>query len=305
MKMGMVVPTVSVHMPVYNAQRYLAEAVDSVLRQSYPHFEFIIIDDGSTDGSGAMLERFAARDRRIRLTRRENRGITRTRNEALKQAQGDYFAVMDADDVSMVERFARQVEYLNAHPECLALGTRVLLIDADGAPMRQMSELTAHAAIDAEHLAGQGGAITHPSAMFRRAELIEVGGYREEFQTAEDLDVFLRLAERGQVANLPDVLLQYRQHVASTCHTRRERVMADNRAVVAEARQRRRLPDAGRNNGSLPPAASTGAHHRKWAWWALTAGYVATARKHGWRAVRTAPWSGASWRAWLCALRGH
>jgi len=298
-------PTVSVHMPVYNAERYLAEAVESVLGQTFPHFEFIIIDDGSTDGSGAILERFARRDPRIRLTRRENRGITPTRNEALQQARGDYFAVMDADDIACAERFARQVTYFEAHPECVALGTRVLLIDADGAPVREMSELTSHAEIDGEHIAGHGGAITHPSAMMRRAALVEIGGYREAFQTAEDLDVFLRLAECGAVANLPDVLLHYRQHVASTCHTRRQRVVEDNRAVVAEARQRRNLPPVEAGNGSLPADDSVSAHHRKWAWWALAAGHVATARKHAWRAVRTAPFSSESWRAWVCALRGH
>lgn len=298
-------PIVSVHMPVFNAQRYLAEAVESVLGQTFPHFEFIIIDDGSTDGSGAILEHYAARDSRIRLTRRENRGITRTRNEALQQARGEFFAVMDADDISLPQRFARQVAYFTEHPECVALGTRVLLIDADGAPMREMSELTAHADIDREHLAGAGGAITHPSAMMRRAALVEIGGYRDAFQTAEDLDVFLRLAERGEMANLPDVLLHYRQHVQSTCHTRRQRVVEDNRAVVAEARQRRRLAPETNGHSTLPADDSAAAHHRKWAWWALAAGHHGTARKHAWNALRLAPLSGASWRAWLCALRGH
>jgi glycosyltransferase involved in cell wall biosynthesis len=251
-----------------------------------------------------LLERLAARDRRIRLTRRENRGITRTRNEALQQATGEFFAVMDADDIALPERFERQVNYLQEHPQCVALGSRVLLIDAEGAAVREMSEMTAHAEIDRLHLEGQGGAITHPAAMMRRAALVAIGGYRETFETAEDLDVFLRLAEQGELANLPETLLLYRQHVGSTCHTRQARVAGDNRAVVAEARRRRNLPDHARN-GVASDESSASAHHRKWAWWALEAGHIDTARKHGWRAVRCAPLSGRSWRAWLCALRGH
>jgi glycosyltransferase involved in cell wall biosynthesis len=299
-------PRVSVHMPVYNAMPYLAEAVESILAQTYGDFEFIIIDDGSTDGSGEQLAAYAARDERIRLTRRENWGITKTRNQALGQAVGEFFAVMDADDVALPDRLARQVAYFDAHPECVALGCRVLLIDADGAPIREMSEMTSHAEIDAEHLAGRGGAITHPAAMMRRDALVGVGGYREAFQTAEDLDVFLRLAECGKLANLPEVLLHYRQHAGSTCHTRQARVRADNRAVVNEARTRRGLailenPTQVDANGAPDPAS----HHRKWAWWALEAGYPATARKHAWAALRRSPWAARSWRALVCALRGR
>jgi glycosyltransferase involved in cell wall biosynthesis len=298
-------PVVSVHMPVYNARRFLTQAVESILGQSFGDFEFLIVDDGSTDGSGEMLERFAARDGRIRLTRRENRGITRTRNEALAVAAGEFFAVMDADDVSLPARFERQVAYLRAHADCVAVGSRVLLIDGDGAPIREMSEMTAHAEIDALHFAGRGGAITHPASMMRRAALVDIGGYRDGFETAEDLDVFLRLAERGQLANLPDVLLHYRQHVTSTCHTRRARVVQDNHAAVAEARRRRGLPPEVGSNGAAVMETGPAAHYRKWAWWALAAGNVGTARKHAWRAVRCAPWSGSAWRAMLCSLRGH
>jgi len=298
-------PRVSVHMPVFNPGRFLEPAVESIRAQTFSDFEFIIIDDGSTDGSGALLERIAAGDRRIRLVRRENWGITRTRNQALALAVGEFFAVMDADDVALPDRFARQVAYFDHHPECVALGTRVLLIDAEGAPIREMSEATTHEEIDAQHLAGLGGAITHPASMMRREALVAVGGYREQFQTAEDLDVFLRLAEVGRVANLPDVLLHYRQHASSTCHTRRQRVRADNRTVVAEARRRRGLPAEADETESLPPDGGPGAHHRKWAWWALHAGHVTTARKHAWSAVRAAPLSGSSWRTLFCALRGH
>ncbi len=300
-------PRVSVHMPVFNAEPFLAEAVESILAQTMPDFEFIVIDDGSTDGSAALLDDFAARDSRIRLVRRPNRGITATRNEALDLAQAEYFAVMDADDVALPERLQRQVDYLDAHPECVAVGSTVLLIDAEGAPIRRLSEETEHVDIDALHLAGRGGIITHPASMMRRAALVEIGGYRAQFQTAEDLDVFLRLAERGRLANLPEVLLHYRQHAASTCHTRRVRVRQDNRAVVAEARARRGLPaDAdGAEPASADREVAAFEHHCKWAWWALEAGYVRTARKHARAAVRRAPWAPRAWRVLLCAWRGH
>jgi len=203
------------------------------------------------------------------------------------------------------ERFERQVAYFRAHDDCVALGSRVLLIDADGAPIREMSEVESHEEIDALHLSGRGGAITHPASMMRRQALVDIGGYREAFETAEDLDVFLRLAERGKVANLPEVLLDYRQHVSSACHTRQVRVQQDNRAVVAEAHSRRGLNTPNSPGNGAHVNQSPAEHHRKWAWWALEAGHVATARKHAWAAVRCSPFSSSGWRAVFCALRGR
>jgi glycosyltransferase involved in cell wall biosynthesis len=296
-------PTVSVHMPVYNAQRYVAEAVESILGQTFTDFEFIILDDGSTDGSPAILRRYAAEDGRIRLVSRPNAGVGKTRNECLAMARGEYFAVMDADDVSLPERFARQVAYLNDTPDCVAVGSRVLLIDPDGDPIREWAYFASHEEIDEAHMAGKSGAIIHPSAMIRREAMVAAGGYWLE--PAEDYDLFLRLAERGQLANVPEMLLKYRQHLGSFGYAQRMRQWQGAQLALQEAHRRRGLDKPTHYAGPDIQHAFTSDHHRKWAWWALGAGNVATARKHAWTAVRKSPFSPKSWRVAACAVRGH
>jgi glycosyltransferase involved in cell wall biosynthesis len=298
-------PAVSVLMPVYNAQRYLSAAVQSILDQTHTSFEFIIIDDGSTDESLTILAKYARRDRRIRLVSRPNTGYVIALNEMLTMACGEFIARMDADDVSMPTRFERQVDYLRAQPQCVGVGSGVVLIDSEGREIRPWSQVTAHEEIDGMHLRGLGGAVTHPAMMFKAWALRQVDGYRPSLQPAEDLDLFLRLSEIGRLANLPDVLLKYRQHAQSVGYQRRgEQVRAALQAVV-EAHQRRGLPPPAGIDVSPPRGAGVSRHHRKWAWWALGAGNVATARKHALRALCLSPWSVASWKVMACALRGH
>src|SRR5213082_3006291 len=126
-------PVVSVLMPVYNAQRYLPAAVESILGQTFRDFEFIIIDDGSTDRSGEILRKFAAEDPRIKLISRPNTGYVVALNEALSCASGEFVARMDADDISLPTRFERQVAYLREHTDCVLVGTNVITMDSDGA----------------------------------------------------------------------------------------------------------------------------------------------------------------------------
>ena len=128
----MSVPAVSVLMPVYNAQRYVAEAVQSILTQTMGDFEFIIIDDGSTDDSTRILRDWAQRDSRIRLVSRPNTGLCVALNEGLAMANGRYIARMDADDISLPQRFALQLEYLKTHEKLVCIGGSFLLIDAAG-----------------------------------------------------------------------------------------------------------------------------------------------------------------------------
>jgi glycosyltransferase involved in cell wall biosynthesis len=298
-------PAVSVMMPVYNTERYLAEAVESILAQTFADFELIVIDDGSTDGSGAILERYAARDGRIRPTRRPGRGTTPTRNEILAQARGEFCAVMDSDDVALPGRLERQVAYLRAHPECVAVGSRVLLIDPDGAPLRTMVRHMTHEEIDAVHMGGAtGSAICHPTTMLRRAALEAVGGYRDEYDLAEDYDLYLRLAEVGRLANLPEVLLKYRRHPQAAGHARLTQQRQFMSLAIRQAYRRRGLDP---ESAVLPPECRErrpAESHRIWAGWALKSGYARSARKHALAALRHAPLSLATWRLALSALRG-
>ena len=199
-------PRVSVAMPVYNSEKYVAKAVASILAQTFEDFEFLIVDDGSTDASRAILQEYAARDRRIKLTSRPNTGYLVALNEMLRRARGEYIARMDADDVALPERFERQIQYLDDHPECVLLGSRVIIIDPDGDPLREMGDALTHEEIDNALMNAMGQLVYHPSVMFRRQVVLDLGGYRPEYYLTEDLDLFLRLAEVGRVANLAEPL---------------------------------------------------------------------------------------------------
>ena len=204
-------PSVSVCMPVYNTERYVAEAVESILAQTFGDFELIIIDDGSTDGSRAILERYAKQDDRIRLISRPNTGIGGARNEALGMAKGELIAVMDSDDVALPERFEVQVAYLREHPEVVCLGSVVQCIDEAGRFLFEANPAMDHEAIQEEALRGCCP-LAQCSMMMRREAVLAVKGYDPELSPAEDLDLVLRLGERGKLVNLPQVLQKYRWH---------------------------------------------------------------------------------------------
>jgi len=305
MELNLPSPSLSVVMPVYNSERHLEAALASILEQSYTDFEFIVINDGSTDGSSRILHAFAEKDSRIHLYERPNTGYCRALNEGLGYARGEFFARMDADDVALRDRFERQVVYLREHPECAVLGGRVLLIDDDGDPIREMCHEQTHEEIDTAHMEGKGGTIVHPAMMARRSAMEAIGGYDESCEFAEDLDLFLRLAEHGRVANLPGIVLHYRQHLASIGHSKPETQQCSTIAAVRAAHERRGLPVPPGLDSFTPATFTVAAVHRKWAWWALGDGYVSSARKHARVALLRDPLNRESWRAALCALRGH
>ena len=297
-------PLVSVLMPVYNAGRYVAQAVESILDQSLGDFEFLIVDDGSTDGSRAILERYAARDERIRFVSRPNAGLVATLNEMLGRARGEFIARMDADDAALPHRLEVQVRYLRQHPECLAVGGMVLTIDSDGDPIAPWNLPTTHEEIDGSNLRGHQ-AMVHPTLLARRDAMIAVGGYREERFTCDDLDLFLRLAERGRLANVPDILLKYRRHSLSVSHARMAQSAVIRRLTIADARLRRGLGGLPAGSEAGQPELSIPAQHRSWAWAALGAGFASIVRKHAFSSLRRSPLALESWRVVYCALRGY
>ncbi len=297
------VPTVSVCMPVFNAEPYLRLAVESILQQSFTDFEFIIIDDGSTDKSRQILEQYARRDARIRLVSRPNTGYVTALNEALSMSRAPYLARMDADDVSMPDRFEKQLEYFRNHPDCVLLGSQILMIDPFGSSLYRPEHRLNHDEIDAQLLAGVGWAVVHPACMMVREHVTALGGYRMEL--AEDLDLFLRLAERGRIANLPDVLLHYRQHAKSVNHTRHHEQNDHSRKAVTDAYARRGIPLP--DNWNLPDRKVLPMKKEidMWAWVALKNGNITAARKHAVSMLRLAPFSLGTWRLLYCSLRGH
>lgn len=204
-------PRVSVLMPVYNGERYLRKAVESILNQTFTDFEFIIVDDGSTDNTWQILQGYVANEPRIVLVRNEtNIGLAGSLNKGLGLARGEYISRMDADDVSLPERLAAQVAFLDEHPEVGVVGCAVHLIDADGSPMRVRRYPTMHGSILwalCFHTP-----LAHPTVVFRKAVVERVGGYDAASLANEDRDLWQRLSSVTRFANLPQVYLLYRRH---------------------------------------------------------------------------------------------
>ena len=230
-------PAVSVLMPVYNGGRFLAAAVDSVLRQTMRDIELIAIDDGSQDASAAVLAEFAARDDRVRVFTQENQGIVAALNRALALARAPLVARMDADDIARPDRLDRQCTFLREHPDILAVSGGMDVIGEDGVYIETILFPTLPVTI-ADELPHRS-VVAHPAVMMRAGSVRDVGGYRQVARYAEDYDLWLRLNEAGPIANLADVVLSYRRHASSTSSVRLIEQQLAAVAVRAAARQRR------------------------------------------------------------------
>lgn len=207
-------PKVSVVMSVYNGERLVKEAVDSILNQTFTDFEFIIIDDGSADHSSEILFEKAKLDKRIHVVvNQENIGLTKSLNKALSLANGKYIARMDADDVSLPERLAKQVNFLETHPEIGVLGTGVQIVDGYGNTSQTWQFSTQHGVL--RWCLCFFNPIVHPSVMMRRQIVERAGGYSSDTMFAQDYDLWRRLSGVTRLSNLQDVLLHLRKHDAN------------------------------------------------------------------------------------------
>jgi glycosyltransferase involved in cell wall biosynthesis len=203
-------PLVSVVMSAWNARATVGEAVASVRAQTYPHWELIVVDDGSTDGTGDVVEAVARVDPRVRVVRPGTRiGRGGARNHALRQARAELVAVNDADDVSLPDRLVTQVGYLAAHPEVGVVGAQVADFGAWGGPVVRIRYPLDPDLIAARFDRGRN-AIAHQACMMRRAVLDEVGPYNPAMQRCQDLELFLRARRVTALHNLDDVLVHYR-----------------------------------------------------------------------------------------------
>lgn len=300
-------PVISIVLCVYNGEAYLRQAIDSVLRQSYSAFELLLIDDGSADSTLEILRQFEKADRRCRVLTGPNQGLIGSRNMGIAHARAEFIALMDADDICMPQRLSTQLRFLQAHPDCVAVGSQVLLIDPDARPIKPMRVNITHKEIDTALMTGRGGAIVNPSAMIRKSAFMQVGGYENDYLHAEDMDLFLRLAEVGELANIPEILLHYRQHPASIGYQHAKTQHTSALQATKAASQRRNIHPDPSTKRPLPQAEQTSLVdvHTKWAWWALSAGNLATARHHGFQALRMQPFRTSNLRLLFCLLRGH
>lgn len=222
-------PLLSVVMPVHNGLPFLDESISSILKQTWSNFEFVILDDASTDGSSAALGEWARKDDRIRLFRSETRlGLSGSSNMVMSRARGSIIARMDADDISHPERLQRQWQIMESRPDVVVVGTLCVGIDEKGRQVRPR---------DRWRLLRRSTYIPFPhgSVMFRRSTFDKVGGYSPDADGGEDQDLFSRMCEEGTVVTLPDVLYRYRYH------SRNATLLNGVRAVVLPEKDGREL----------------------------------------------------------------
>ncbi len=280
-------PTVSVLLPVWNGEAFLEQAMESILRQTLSSFELIVIDDGSTDQSAAIAEGYAVDDDRIRVLRCPHRGFSATLNAGIATVRGEYIARMDADDISVPERLQKQVAYLDAHPECVAVGAWIEVIDEAGRHLGLKTYVTTHDEISAAMLHG-ASPIAHPTIVLRRAVLRAAGGYDARCYPSEDLNLWFRLGESGELSNLGEVLLKHRRHKAAIGVREREKMQAMALAICNEERTKRGL----RPKTPGPILAGTnadGRYHFECARTALIAGSHLTALCHAAATIAAEP----------------
>jgi glycosyltransferase involved in cell wall biosynthesis len=215
-------PEISVLMSVYNGERFLRQAIESVLTQSFSDFEFIIVNDASTDSTLEILKEYQAADQRIRLlSNTENLGLSKSLNRGLELATGEFIARMDADDVCRPERFATQLSWLKSKPEILVLGSNIQKIDENGTPLSIGSPPYSQAELRWNSFFGGNFVVCHPSVMMRHKVFDRFGGYAE-IPTSQDLELWGRMMEMRPypIANLESVLLDYRIHRSSISEER-------------------------------------------------------------------------------------
>jgi glycosyltransferase involved in cell wall biosynthesis len=203
-------PLVSVVMPVYNRKEYTALALESILRQTFSDFEFLIVDDGSVDGSADVIAHYQTLDSRIQVYRHEqNRGLVEALNTGCTHAQGRYIAIMHSDDISLLQRLEQQVAYLETHPSIALLGTGIQYINSEGVPFGE--EIYPSMPGFARWNLFFYNSLAHPTVMMRRALIEPLGFYQHGAPGVEDFDLWIRATREHDLASLPVVLLQYRQ----------------------------------------------------------------------------------------------
>lgn len=208
-------PLISVVMPVYNGERFLIDAIKSILNQSLSNFEFLIIDDGSIDNTMSIINSFT--DNRIRVIKQnENKGIVDALNKGIDAARGQYIARMDADDIALERRFEKQYSFMQSNPLTAVCGTQAFFIDDQSESIGELRTATNNDEISVNMIFNNS--FIHSSTFFK-SDILKEYKYSKEYQYAEDFHLFMRISLDHPVANLPDFLCCYRNHNNSTTNT--------------------------------------------------------------------------------------
>jgi glycosyltransferase involved in cell wall biosynthesis len=225
-------PQVSVVLPVWNGERHLKQAIESILAQLFEDFELIIIDDGSTDGSAGIIRSFLG-DPRVRCHRQANKGLVDALNKGIELSKGSFIARIDSDDYAKPERLAAQVKALTENPNVAVIGSAIQVVDGNGNHLREVrygKSANARIAVACE--------LAHAAVMFKKDVIVMAGGYREAFRHAEDYDLWLRVSEIAEIRNLSEILTTVRELPSGI--TKSHSAAQNFRASLARIAHRRR-----------------------------------------------------------------
>jgi glycosyltransferase involved in cell wall biosynthesis len=228
-------------MAVHNGAQYVAEAIESVLRQTHEDFEFVIVDDGSTDGTSQILAGYAAHDGRIKIVSQANADQPESLNRALAAASNDWVAVIDADDVCMLHRLEAQLRMIQQEPSISVLGAAAVLIDSND-QIRGIRHHPPNSVSEFRNLVRENGVIrvVHPSVMLHRPTILALGGYDPSFGPAADAELWSRVSDNHVIVNLPEPVIYYRIHSASMSARRFCEQQSKYRWILARQEARRR-----------------------------------------------------------------
>jgi glycosyltransferase involved in cell wall biosynthesis len=245
---------INIIMPAYNAERYIAYAIESILNQTYTDFEFFIIDDASTDNTYNIMRYYQNIDKRIKISsHHKNQGVASTLNELLSYCSSNYIARMDSDDWSHPTRLKKQVDFLDQNNNIDVVGAVMQICDENLIPLTRkgLNNLNetihwctaiSHNSIETDLLDPKKAGdfiVGHPVVTYKKKA---IDGYNENYKYAEDLDLYLRLMEEGfKLANIPECLLKYRLHNESICHRHFYEMWNSAQQAVYESRKRRML----------------------------------------------------------------
>lgn len=226
-------PLISITTVTHNRAKYLAEVIESVLSQSFADWEYVIVDDASTDNTAEVVAKYAAQDSRIKFRRESiNLGITKARNLALQLAQGKYVAVLDSDDVwADLEKLEKQYNFLEKNTDHVLVGGSVIVINENGQEIRRYKNPLTDTEIRSGILLRNP--FLHSSLLFRRSAAVNCGGYGN-YEVGEDYDLFLKMGEIGKFANMDEYFVKYRKHDFGVTWAKRVRAAQDHLSIIAK-----------------------------------------------------------------------
>lgn len=209
---------VSVVLAAFNAAKYLEEAIASILNQTFRDLELILIDDGSTDSTLFIMEKYARRDKRIRYYSQENSGPASARNTGIAMATGKWIAILDADDVALPNRLRQQLRYIETNPDILLLGSDCIEVDSAGNHIKEHNYPRKHSPL-VRRMEREKSTPPHSSYIYHASSVRQLGGFNARFIRSQDIDLWLRLTEVGEIACLPQPLVLIRKHSEGISHS--------------------------------------------------------------------------------------